>query len=59
MTDKWKLLKLLGEFGIEFKEDRGNIVLETGGTKVDGYDYFFIVWEFDKEDVFQGTGIWE
>ena len=59
MTDKWKLLKLLGEFGIEFKEDRGNIVLEAGDAKIGGHPYFFIVWEFDKEDVFQYVGIWE
>lgn len=73
MNDKQKLIKLLLDFGVPFKEqrcknDRGwNEGVEFGNLlygrdesdKVDGYSGFFTQFEFDENGKFICVGAWE
>jgi hypothetical protein len=59
MTDKEKLENLFMEFGLGFSENKQQINLEVGFTKVDGYSGFCVKFNFDDNGNFKDAGIWE
>lgn len=74
MNDKQKLIQMLLDFGVSFKEQRcknargWNDGVEFGNSlygewdesnKVDGYSGFFTQFEFDENGKFVCVGAWE
>lgn len=59
MTDKQKLVALFTEFGIGFKEEGTQIVLNEGDAHITGYSYFYTAFEFDEDGRFIEVGAWE
>lgn len=70
MTDKEKLVALLTEFGVSFKDERyhsgdSNIIVKYNWhskqpqNKVTGYDGFFTQFTFNPEEKFIQMGAWE
>lgn len=70
MTDKEKLVALLTEFGVSFKDERygsgdSNIIVkynwysEQHQSKVTGYNGFFTQFTFNTEEKFIEMGAWE
>lgn len=64
MTDKDKLLALLGEWGVPSSIDEDNDVIvgwerADGIGKVAGYAGFFTAFEFDADGKFVQMGAWE
>jgi len=56
MTDKEKLLKLLSEFGVGFREEGKSVICDEGMDKVEGYPGFFTEFEFDIDGKFLSMG---
>ena len=59
MTDKEKLVTLLTEFGVGFREVGGDIMCCQGDAGIDGYSSFFTNFEFDDAGKFTQMGAWE
>lgn len=70
MTDKEKLLALLKEWGVSYKDDPNfynpalnQVILEANAyadtAKVVGYNGFVTEFTFDKDGKFTNIGIWE
>lgn len=61
MTDKDKLIKLLTEFGVEWREKEDGI--KCGGykdrNKITGYSGFYTLFEFYSDGSFMQMGAWE
>jgi hypothetical protein len=62
-TDKQKLIDLLNDFGIKFREESRTITInvdrDSKDSKVSGYSGFFTEFEFDKNGKFEDMGVWE
>jgi hypothetical protein len=62
VTDKEKLLALLGEWGVPSRTEDDNTVivqvLDDSG-KVGGYSGFFTAFDFDEDGTFVQMGAWE
>jgi hypothetical protein len=61
MKDYEKLISLFKGFGIESKLDSDNkVYLEAKSQeKIEGYNGFCVVFEFDDDGKFKKLGIWE
>lgn len=61
MTDKEKLVSLLTEFGIEWRETSEGI--KCGGwntrAKIRGWSGFYTLFEFNEDDSFKVMGAWD
>jgi hypothetical protein len=62
-TDKQKLIDLLNDFRIKFREESRTITINSDrygeDSKVSGYMGFFTDFEFDNNGGFISMGIWE
>ncbi len=61
MSDKEKLIELLTSFGIKFEDEGSHVKISADGEceKIDGYFYFYTIFEFSEEGNFVQIGIWE
>ena len=67
MNDKERLVALLRDFGVGFKEEETTskgeniiqVVCEQGSDRVGGYRGFLTAFEFDRDGTFKTMGAWE
>lgn len=64
MTDKDRLVELLQSFGIGFKAEacddgKAAVICKEGMPEVDGYQGFYVSFEFTESGEFVSMGIWE
>ena len=63
MTDKDRLLALLGEWEVPFTDDEDGVTVGGRGrrdsSKVTGYSGFFTTFEFSADGTFERMGAWE
>lgn len=59
MSDKEKLLNLLKDFGVEFREVDGAIECHEGMEKVVGYSCFYVQFTFNDDGSFANLGAYE
>lgn len=59
LSDKEKLEALFTEFGVGFESGNNSVCCKSGADKIDGFAFFFTIFEFDAAGKFKGAGLWE
>ena len=59
MTDKEKVIALLTELGVGFREKDGDIECHEGMKKVGGYANFYVNFTFNDDGSFVELGAYE